>query len=168
MAKQQGYICPYCKDRVAKEDSVQEGRRYFHPECHEKKLEEEKEQRRHAEDYRSLIDYVCNLYGLDAPTGMILKQVKDFQVDYGYKLRGIQLALQYFHETLNNPVIEGNGIGIVVYVYEEAKRHYVQKMKVQQTLNECEGELVTIKHIKAKSPVMKLEKKIKVIDITSL
>lgn len=138
MAKLQGYICPYCKDRVAKEDSVQEGKRYFHFDCLEKKKEEEKEQRRHAEDYKSLIDYICRLYGLDAPTGMILKQVKDFQTEYNFKLKGMELALRYFHETQNNPVIEGNGIGIIVYVYEEAKRHFMTKMKVEASLKEME------------------------------
>lgn len=60
----------------------------------------------------------------------MLKQIKEFQDDYGYTLKGMELTLRYFHEIQGNGV-DARGIGIIPYVYEDAKRHYnyIQKVK---------------------------------------
>jgi hypothetical protein len=104
---------------------------------------------------------------MEAPSGMILKQIKDFQEQYGYKLRGILLALKYFHETLGNPARDGDGIGIVVYVYEEAKKHYITKMKVEESLDNLETQRHA-KKIEVVSPKFSYRKTLKEIDISSL
>ena len=46
------------------------------------------------------------------------------------------LTLKYFYETLGNPVIEGTGVGIIPYVYEEAKNNYIR----QKDINEANQE----------------------------
>lgn len=126
--------CPYCKEQLNKEDAVIHKRRYYHSECLEQKEKEEEEKRRESEDYKELINYICQLYNLDAPTGMILKQIKEFREEYGYKLQGIKLSLQYFYEIQGNPVLDDVGIGIVPFVYEEAKRHYITRLNVERSL----------------------------------
>jgi hypothetical protein len=156
-------ICRYCKESLLKIDAELVGKtNYFHPDClKQKKADEDaieaekltkkalKEEEKAAKEaarleakegtvneYSDLIAYICNLYKIKAPTGMILKQVKDFQVDYGYKLSGIKLSLQYFFETKGNEVLEDSGIGIVPFVYEEAKKHFIMKREVERSIED--------------------------------
>jgi hypothetical protein len=152
--------CPYCQKSHDKETAVEYKKRYYHEECFET-------WRQDVENRKELIDYICQLYNLEAPTGMMLKQIKDFQEDFGYKLKGIELALRYFHITLGNPVKENTSIGIVPYVYEEAKRHYIMKMNVKQSLENTES-IEEDKVVIVQSPTFTYEKKIKQIDISSL
>lgn len=168
MTKPKEYICPQCKEKVTSDESVKDGRRYYHPTCFKMKKEQEELKKQKAQDYKGLIDYICKLYKLDAPTGMILKQIKDYQEEYGYKLKGIELALRYFHETLGNPVREGDGIGIVPFVYEDAKRYYIMKMNVEESIKNCGENFVTKKIVTIKSPKLEMKRKVKPIDISSL
>jgi molybdopterin converting factor small subunit len=153
--------CPYCEKKLPKDEAVTHSKRYYHQNCFD-------EMQRNKEDRKELIEYICNLYNLDAPTGLILKQVKDFQETYNYKFKGIMLALQYFHDTLDNPVREGDGIGIVPYVYEDAKRHYITRVNVENSLENIEGDFIKKKMIKVKSPELEHHKKLQAIDISSL
>jgi hypothetical protein len=124
--------CPYCETQLDKDDAHEYKKKYYHKNCFFEWQQE-------SEHRKQLIEYICQLYRLDAPTGLILKQIKDFQVDYKYKLKGMELALRYFHETLGNPVQQGAGIGIVPFVYEEAKNDYIKKMKITESLQNFEG-----------------------------
>src|SRR5437764_770195 len=92
VAKEQLFICPKCTQKLSKIDAINHNKRYYHPECFAEKEKEDELKKQYSAHYKDLIEYICSLYGLDAPTGMILKQVKDFQEDYNYKLQGIKLA----------------------------------------------------------------------------
>lgn len=166
--KEAEYTCPYCRNKVPASQSEKVGNRYYHKDCYEKKQKEDEEKQRHSNDYKELIDYICNLYGLQAPTGMILKQIKDYQNEYGFKLKGMELALRYFHETLDNPVREDVGIGIVIYTYEEAKRHYIKKKKIERSVQDLEVNRQETKVVSVKSPKFEIRKKVKSIDISVL
>ncbi|TWJ43133.1 hypothetical protein CHCC20441_3884 [Bacillus licheniformis] len=118
-----------------------------------------------AEHRKELIKYICELYKIDAPTGMMLKQIKEFQEEYKYKLKGIKLTLRYFHETLGNPVREGDGLGIVPFIYEEAKADYLQKKAIEESVEEAK------KHKQKESIVIikkQNRKNIKIVDISTL
>ena len=41
--------------------------------------------------------------------------------------------LKYFYETLENHPRGGDGIGIVPFVYDEAKRHYIKQKAIQKS-----------------------------------
>lgn len=152
--------CPYCEKQLSKEDAHEYKKKYYHMECFEA-------WRRDIEHRKELIDYILDLYRLDAPTGMMLKQIKEFQEDFKYKLKGIELALRYFHETLGNSVQEGSGLGIVPYIYEDAKRHYMMKMKVEQSMNNFESNIEKNVVVVA-SPQFNYQRKVSQIDISSL
>ncbi|TWL92105.1 hypothetical protein CHCC15291_1414 [Bacillus licheniformis] len=95
----------------------------------------------------------------------MLKQIKEFQEEYKYKLKGIELALRYFHETLGNPVREGDGLGIVPFIYEEAKADYLQKKAIEESVEEAK------KHKQKESIVIikkQNRKNIKIVDISTL
>lgn len=152
--------CPYCEKQLSKEEAFEHKKKYYHEKCFNE-WQQEKEHR------QQLIDYICKLYRIEVPTGMILKQIKDFQTDYKYKLKGMELALRYFHETLGNPVQQGSGIGIIPFVYEDAKRHYIMKMKVEESLKQNENDIEK-KIVTVQSPQFTYHKKVTQIDISSL
>lgn len=151
--------CPYCELKLDKEEAHIYKKRYYHVKCFEA-------WRTEVEHRKELLEYICELYHLEAPTGMMLKQIKEFQEDYKYKLKGIELALKYFHDTLGNSVQEGAGIGIVPFVYEEAKKHYVMKMKVEESVENSAPK--EVKTVEVYSPKFTYKSKVQQIDISSL
>lgn len=155
------FKCAYCNKNVKKSEAVHHSSKYYHSECYAMFI-------KNRDDRAELIDYICCLYKINKPSGMILKQIKDFVEDYGYTYKGITLSLQYFHETLSNPIRKGDGIGIVVYVYEKAKDHYTQVLNAKKSLKKVDGEYVKQKTIHIKSPSIQKNNKNKIIDISSL
>jgi hypothetical protein len=151
--------CPRCEQKLNKEEAYLYKKRYYHPKCFE-------EWQRESQDRKELISYICQLYRLDAPTGMMLKQIKEYKEELKYRYKGMELALRYFHETLGNPVQEGTGIGIIPYVYEDAKNHFITKMKVEESLKNIKQEKAQV--VKVISPKSTYKRKIKPIDISSL
>lgn len=130
--------CPYCEQKLDKDEAHEYKKKYYHVKCFNE-WQQEKEHR------QQLIDYICKLFRIDVPTGMILKQIKDFQTDYKYKLKGMELALRYFHETLGNQVQQGSGIGIIPFVYEDAKNHYIKQQKIAESLENLDkNEEITV------------------------
>lgn len=157
MSEKKSVKCARCKKTVLKDEAIHEKKKYYHVECFQL-----------VQDYKNLISYICELHKLEAPTGMILKQIKEFQEEYGYKLKGMELALRYFHETLGNPVREGDGIGIIPYVYEEAKKHYIIKKRVEESVKEYMSSDKQPKIVEINSPKFTYTKKSRMIDISSL
>ncbi|WP_425203759.1 hypothetical protein [Priestia megaterium] len=153
--------CPYCEEMVDKEEAISHQKRYYHDAC----LKEKEKSTQHR---RELIEYICDLYKVDAPTGMMLKQIKEFENDFKYKLKGIELALRYFYDTLENNPREGEGIGIVPYVYEEAKRHYLKRQSIQKSVNKLTENPVKEKRVRVKSPKLEIQRRNLKIDMNSL
>ena len=153
--------CPFCEQKLNKDEAYTYKKRYYHVQCF-------KTWQRESVERKELIDYICKLYGLETPTGMMLKQIKDFHDDYKYKYKGMELALQYFHETLGNPIQEGGGIGIIPYVYEDAKKYYVMKLKVEQSVKKIGDKQNNGKTVEVESPKFTYKRNIQSIDISSL
>ncbi len=130
--------CPYCLEKFDQDEAVTHGKRYYHKDC----FDEFSKQKQHRKD---LIEYICELHGIKAPTGIMLKQIKEYvDGDYKYKYKGIELALRYFYETLDNKIREGDGIGIVPYVYEDAKRDYVKRLAIAKSADNLKTEELTV------------------------
>ncbi|MGG1444918.1 hypothetical protein ABE354_23280 [Brevibacillus laterosporus] len=153
--------CPKCTYEVDKKLSVKHASKYYHEECYEKFIKAK-------DDRLELIDYICTLHKTKIPHGLILKQIKEFTDTYEYTHKGITLTLRYFYETLGNQVREGDGIGIVPYVYEEAKKFFVLKRNVERSVGEIEGDPIKQVCIKIKSPSIKYDSGLPTIDISTL
>lgn len=153
--------CPYCEDKLPKDEAIKHTNgRYYHEDCYE-------EWRGQADDRTQLIDYICELYDIKAPTGMMLMQIKRFQDEFDYKYKGMELSLRYFHELLGNPVREGDGLGIIPYVYEDAKNNYIAKIQVKNSIEEFDFNIKP-KKVSVVRPTTKRKKRTKKIDIESL
>lgn len=120
------YYCDKCI--VTKQDDIEEKREKLLKDGMTTKV-------RDSMEYAELIDYICSIYNLKMPSKAMLKQIKDFHNKDGLRYQGMELALHYFHEIEGHDVLEGSGVGIIPYVYDEARDFYIQKME-----NEKAGE----------------------------
>lgn len=123
--------CPSCQEPLDRntEPFTEHSKKFYHQSCFG--LYFQKTQHR-----KDLIDYVCKLHNIKHP-GVIVRQIKEFEESYGYTLKGIELALRYFHEIQGNPV-DRVGIGIVPWIYEDAKRHYKKIAAISKSAHEAE------------------------------
>ena len=153
--------CQYCEDKVDKDVAYIYKKRNYHEECFRKWEQEH-------QDYESLKKYICEIYRLDYVTGLMLKQIKNFKEENQYKYKGMELALRYFYETLGNKAREGDGIGIIPYVYEDAKKDYLMKINIQEKVDEMNVELSPKKTITIKSQPLNFKSKVSKFDISSL
>ena len=128
--------CPECGTYNDKENTVYHNSKYYCKICYENKQKE-------AQDYKALIAYICELYQIDVPTGWMLKQIKDYKDQYHYTYRGIKTTLHYFYEIQEgNSVEDSLGIGIVPFVYDEAKKFYIDKKAIKDNLKDCDMQKV--------------------------
>lgn len=150
--------CPHCEEKLPRGEAVRHTNgRYYHKECYEEATKESKH-------YQELIEYICELYDIKKPTGMILMQIKRFKEEFDYTYKGMELTLRYFYEIMDNPIREGDGIGIIPYTYEEATEQYVQQMKINKSVDNLSKNKERIVYV---SPSMKKQNN-KLIDIESL
>jgi hypothetical protein len=134
-------ICPTCKKKNEKEDTMKIGNKYYCIECGEKR---EEELNNNKDGWDELFEYICELYKIKKPTGMMFKQIKEFRNEpYKYTNWGMLATLKYYHETLDNPVLEDAGIGIIPYYYDRTAKHYNKKYQVEEYMDNFESEEVT-------------------------
>lgn len=154
--------CPKCKQDIDRnvEPFEKKSGRYYHKQCieqHKKEVEPRKE----------LIDYICELYGIKVPTGYMLKQIKKFEEEpYNFKPKGMQLALYYFHHIKQNPIIEGVGIGIIEYVYQDARTYFETLADVQH--HNSKVEIDTEEKVVTVNKRYRSKRKTKQIDLSNI
>lgn len=128
-------ICIYCKQKFDrdKEPAVQvSDRRYAHKKCADK-MQVEKSQA--DKDYEALVNYVEKLFGVDYVSAKVAKQIKDFRETYGYTYSGMLGTLVYWYEERKATIDKANnGIGIIPYIYDQAKEYY-EKIKQADAAN---------------------------------
>ena len=141
--------CPECEYQVDKDRQAhaKHSGKTYHEHCFQK-FEKRKQ------DREELYAYICELYGVSVPNPLILRQIKEFQEVNKFTLKGIELALRYFHDIQGNSVLQNDrnkiqGIGIVTWIYEEAKSHYIKMAnitkKASESTFESNEEIVYIK-----------------------
>lgn len=114
-------------------------------------------------DRAELIETIKTLYKIDYPTGLMLKQIKDFETERGYKLKGIVITLLYCKEQLDVTFHQKYGLGIVPMHYENAKKYWIDKQR--RIKNHVNVELKTRKVIVREAKEINNYKKSLLIDL---
>ena len=118
-------ICVYCKGKFDrdKEPCVQvSDRRWAHKACAEKNQIQKSQKEL---DYERLVNYIENLFGIGYVSAKVAKQIKEYRENYNYTYSGILGTLVYWYEVKGATIDQANGgIGIVPYIYEQAKEYY--------------------------------------------
>ncbi|MGG1916004.1 hypothetical protein ABFY54_28790 [Priestia megaterium] len=103
------------------------------------------------QDREDLTNLIKELYNIPYPTGYMLKQIKQFTEERGYKYQGIAATLRYVFEIKRAARPEQRfGLSIVPHYYDEAREYYANLTKKR---NETVIEKPQIKVLKMQAPV---------------
>lgn len=107
-------------------------RRYAHKECADSRVSAVSKTE---QSYNNLIKYIQKLFNMKGLNPKVAKQIKDFKEQYGYTYDGMLGTLIYWYEIRNATIDKANeGIGIVPYIYSQA-RDYYEKIGKANSLN---------------------------------
>ena len=125
--------CPYCDKYFHREleEYVQVNKtRYAHKACYERHTAEMTQEER---DKEILEKFIKQLFQIDTISQKIKTQIKDYHENKKYTYSGIYKSLVWFYQIKKNPIEKANGgIGIVPYVYEDARAYYTAMWLAQQ------------------------------------
>lgn len=125
--------CLYCDKYFHREleEYVQVNKtRYAHKACYERHTAEMSQEER---DYEILVKFIKQLFSIDSITPKIKKQIEDYHDNKAYTYSGIYKSLVWFYQIKKNSIDRANGgIGIVPYVYEDARNYYAAMWQAQQ------------------------------------
>ena len=117
--------CFYCGEQFDRnqEEFVQvNSRRYAHKRCHDHaeagKTQEEK-------DFEALTNYIKMKFGYALIPSKISRQITDYKREYNFTYSGMLKALIWWFDVQKH-TLEGTngGIGILPYIYNDAKTYY--------------------------------------------
>ena len=125
--------CFYCGeqfDRNAEEFVAINSRRYAHKKCHELaeagKTQDEK-------DYEALTNYIKKVFSYSTIPAKISRQITDYKKQYNFTYSGMLKALVWWFNVKGNTTEGTNGgIGILPYIYNDAKTYYYGLYMAQQ------------------------------------
>ena len=159
MAKKIMVKCPYCEQTFDRNDPmikfVRIGRRYAHQSCainHEASMTQEEK------DLRDLYEYIKNLLGVDYNFKKVERQIKEYkQYKDGeglpYTYSGMLASLKWFYELKGNSREAANGgIGIIPYIYNDAKKYYYKLYLAQSKNKEVVNYSVSVEEITIPPP----------------
>ena len=114
--------------------------------------------------YQSLEKFILNLFKLEKLPPTITKQIDKFASD-GYTFYGIEKALEYFYVLKEHPAQENvYSIGIVPYVYDEAKDYY-QKIEAAAKADSDKTVDQTVVAIRIKPPDRTIPHRVNIEDL---
>lgn len=128
-------ICSVCgvKFNRDKVEAVLHGgaRRYAHKACVEGAAANAANQEQ--QNKEALEEYIKKLFKTDKIETKVQKQITRFIKENHYTYSGMLKALIYFYEIKRGDLSKANGgIGIIEYVYDEARRYYYDIWEAQQ------------------------------------
>jgi hypothetical protein len=156
-------ICAICNQKFDR-DKVQAvkhgGRRYSHYKCEpDGELVPLPQISKDKKELNELNNYIKNLLGDSYNSVRIKKQLKEYVEKYNYTYSGIQKSLFYFYEIKKNSIEKANGgIGIVPYIYEEAKLYYYNLYLAKNNIESSSNNTKQIQEVTIESPKRFLNK----------
>jgi predicted RNA-binding Zn-ribbon protein involved in translation (DUF1610 family) len=106
---------------------------------------------RDGEEYKTLIDFICTNYEIERPTGLMLKQIKEYKNEYSYSYAAMTYTLWYAKEILSKQFIERYGVALIKHYYNEAKSFYTDQEKIKNQMMQLENVEIKTKVVKRKS-----------------
>ena len=128
--------CKFCGKRKEKDNMLKDKSNYF---CNESCLVAYKKQ---VADRLALTNYIQSLYGY-FPT-RVTKQMEDFKKQ-GMTYKGQELSLRYWYETLEKEFDTEQGVGIIPYIYEDAKQFFLDKQRVARCARDMREDKIVYK-----------------------
>lgn len=151
--------CRQCGKEIDKDAAIQIKPRIYvcSTECKQKyNAKSVQSSQKNKDNLSELKSYIAKLYDGNVNWPLVMKQLKSMQEDYGYKISGILYTLKYAHD-IKEMNFNGNSIGIVPYIYNEAKQFYLQLNQVKKSVDSlqdvCYDELTIVKKVNKQEDV---------------
>jgi len=124
--------CPKCHKFIEKNENVKTYKnKKYHVSCYKQIVQEIYQTKNtQQDDKQELYKYICELFNIKELTPMIKAQIEKYYTENEFTYNGMYYTLKYFFEILENDTSNCEGIGIVPYMYEEAKEFYLLKNKL--------------------------------------
>lgn len=135
--------CKMCGVEIPKNEKLLISNKRYCRLCYDIKLKEN-------EDYVNLKLNICRIFNIDIPTGLMLKQIKQFKEELNYTYAGIDYCLWYLTQIKGVKLELKYGIALVKFEYENSKNYYIQQCKIQESIKAPKNTEVT-KIIKMKT-----------------
>ena len=113
--------CAFCEQQMDKDNSIRYNNKNYHEQCLYLYKEKEK-----------LTNYICELFNLKSPGPRNYTLIKKYCNENNFTYYGMRKSLEYFYKIKGNSLDKANNsIGIIPYIYEEAKDYFykIEKKK---------------------------------------
>lgn len=107
----------YCGKKHPKSQMKKYAGKNHCPDCYQKKIKE-------AEDRNKLYKTISEIFGITFPTGLMLRQIKEYRNERGYSYKNIRFAVDYIYRKKKMEPIVSKGIALVPYFYDEMIDYY--------------------------------------------
>jgi len=132
-----------CNEKYSKNELLEYGKKKYCKACLDSILKEKNER-------EELYLTIKTLFNVSYPTGMMLKQIKQYKEECGYTYKGMTLTLNYCSKMPGIDFKSTMGVGIIPHQYEKAKADYIKKAQQKSKMENTE--------LKAKEVVIKIKK----------
>lgn len=106
-----------------------------------------------------LEEYIKDILEIDKISPLIKKQIKKYTEEDGMTYLEIRDTLKYFFELKNGNKTKAQGIGIVPYVYDEAKKYYQKIYDITEKAKKVEIKSSIEKNISISRPISKVKRR---------
>ncbi len=129
--------CKYCNEEILdKSQAIKKSNGWYHLDCYNK-LQEEKKNKK--SERQLLLDYINELYDGQTPKYVYI-QIEEFKKKYDMKYSGMLLTLKYAFTEKEMYFDNEKGIGIIPYLYSEAKNNWLRQQEINKAVEEFEFE----------------------------
>lgn len=127
-----------CNKELPLDDRYKHSGKWYCKECYEKIKNK-------PNPYRDLIAYMCNEFGIEAPSSLMLTQIKNLKNARNYTYGGIQYTIWYYKYVLNKELDDKFGIGFVKYYYTNAENYFKEQVEIQNKVEEMKSKNIITK-----------------------
>jgi hypothetical protein len=134
----------FCNEKHEKSEMLQISNKNYCKNCYNTVLKEK-------QDYEDLKNLLKQMYNINYPTGLQLRQIKDFKTNNLYTYKNIRLTIDYIVRVKKMQMDLKYGIALVPHFYEEMLQYYREMLERKEKMKDVEiteRKLITIKPFK--------------------
>ena len=136
--------CRQCGKEVNKDAAIQIKPRIYvcSADCEQKynakSVQSSQKASKKCDDLIELKSYIAKLYDGNVNWGLVMRQIKSFKEEYGYTYKQQLWVLKYAYE-IKDMCFEAQGIGIIPWLFKEARQFYSQLSSVRKSLDNIDN-----------------------------